>query len=222
MEPSCSERDLCCMKHSDHEFNLSTLLHPNSLWCCYHLMLFSNELCLFTTQMHSHHEDMFNASWGLEHHHIDKGSASAWCQWHLIVSYQQTVHLFVYTHTHNCGALVSELVFVYDVYCKPLQSGCTICVNSRHDATLLFTGTCGCSLPIDSTGGVSAHAQCKQTATAKINEFTGWAIIILQHHMNKIGAHQTMVPWYHGTAHPTEADQLCTQRGYINRSNTMV
>ena len=85
-------------------------------------------------------------------------------------------------------------------------------MNSRHDATLLFTGTCGCSLPIDSTGGVSAHAQCKQTATAEINEFTGWAIIILQHCMNKIGAHQTMVPCYHGTAHPTEANQLHTQR----------
>ena len=37
------------------------------------------------------------------------------------MSYQQTVHLFA--HTHNCGALESELVFVYDVYCKPLQSG---------------------------------------------------------------------------------------------------
>ena len=60
---------------------------------------------------------------------------------------------------------------------------------------------------------MSAHAQCKQTAAAEINEFTGWAIIILEYHMNKI-VH--IRPWYHGTAHPPEADQLRTQRGYIN------
>ena len=107
--------------------------------------------------------------------------------------------------THNWSYLHKTISHTY-----------TICMNSRHDATLLFTGTCGCSLPIDSTGGVSAHAQCKQTATAEINEFTGWAIIILQHCMNKIGAHQTMVPWYHGTAHPPKANQLHTQRRNIN------
>ena len=56
MEPRCSERDLWYMEQSDHEFNLSALLHPNSLWYCHHLMLFCNELCLFTTQMHSCHK----------------------------------------------------------------------------------------------------------------------------------------------------------------------
>lgn len=61
-------------------------------------------------------------------------------------------------------------------------------LHNAHEHCCLHS-TCGCSLPIDSTGGVSPHVQCKQTATAEINEFIGWAIIILEYCMNFIGAH---------------------------------
>ena len=60
------------------------------------------------------------------------------------------------------------------------------------DNTVLFIWY---SLPIDSTGGVSlsvyilrmpARTQCKQTASKEMNVFTGWTVIILEYHMNKI------------------------------------
>ena len=48
---------------------------------------------------------------------------------------------------------------------------------------------------MDGTGGMSAHTLCKQTASDEMNEFTEWAIIILEHCMNKwcTSEHVTMV-----------------------------
>ena len=40
----------------------------------------------------------------------------------------------------------------------------------------------------------------------EVNVFTGWAIIILGYHMNKIDAYLIMS--HHGTIHPAEADYL--------------
>ena len=50
----------------------------------------------------------------------------------------------------------------------------TVWMSSQHTALRMMQqcclhGTCGCSLPVDSTGGVSARAQCKQTASEDIH-----------------------------------------------------